>query len=82
MNEYVIVFPSFYLAVYAQEKLQENRIKATLKKIPASMIRSCGYALYLYGDQLFTAKEILGKNNINWRAIYRVDKDKNQYRTV
>ena len=40
MNEYVIAFSSFYRAMYAQEKLQENRIGADLRKIPPNVLKS------------------------------------------
>lgn len=34
MKDYVIAFSSFYKAAYAQEKLQEQQIRSTLKKHP------------------------------------------------
>jgi len=72
MNEYVIAFSSFYKAVYAQEKLQERGIKTSLKKTPANLLKSCGYALYLKGDKVSSAKEILSQSRIDWRGVYRI----------
>lgn len=74
MSDYVIAFSSFYKAVYAQEKLRERGIKALLKKTPADMLKSCGYALYLNANHLEDAKEILGNSQIDWRGIYRSEK--------
>jgi hypothetical protein len=50
--EYLIAFSSFYKAIYAQEKLQERRIRVTVKKLPPELIKSCGYALYMKTDSI------------------------------
>ena len=72
MSEYVIAFSSFYKAVYAQEKLQENRIGATLKKIPPDLLKTCGYAIYLRTNSITNAIEVLEKNNIFARGVYQI----------
>ena len=73
MNEYAIAFSSFYRAVYAQEKLQENRIRSTLKKIPPNLLRSCGYAVYLNTNNIYAALDILEKNQIIARGVYQIE---------
>ncbi|MBR0600005.1 DUF3343 domain-containing protein [Sinanaerobacter chloroacetimidivorans] len=73
MNEYVIAFSSFYRAVYAQERLQENRIRSTLKKLPPDLLRSCGYAVYLKTNSIFSALDILEKNQILARGVYEIE---------
>jgi len=73
MNEYVIAFSSFYRAVYAKERLQENRIGATLKKVPPNLLKSCGYAMYLKTNNIDNALEVLDKNNINAKGIYQIE---------
>ena len=73
MNEFVIAFSSFYRAVYAQEKLQENRIRSTLKKIPPDLLRSCGYAVYLKTNSIRTALDVLEKNQIMARGVYLIE---------
>lgn len=73
MNEYVIAFSSFYRAVYAQEKLQENRIGSTLKKIPPNLLSTCGYAVHLKTDSIDHAMNILEDNQIIARGIYLIE---------
>lgn len=73
MNEYVIAFSSFYRAVYAQEKLQDNRIGATLKKVPPNLLKTCGYAIYLKTNDVNGALNVLEKNNISTRGVYQIE---------
>ena len=73
MNEYVIAFSSFYRAVYAQEKLQENRIGSTLKKIPPNLLRTCGYAVHLKTNSIHYAMEILERDEIIARGVYLIE---------
>lgn len=73
MNEYVIAFSSFYRAVYAQEKLQENRIGSTLKKIPPNLLRTCGYAVHLKTDSIHHAMEVLERDQIIARGVYLIE---------
>lgn len=73
MNEYVIAFSSFYRAVYAQEKLQEDRIRSTLKKIPPDLLRSCGYAVYLKTNSIQSALNVLDKSQIMTRGVYLIE---------
>mgnify|MGYP000939961412 CR=1 FL=1 len=73
MNEYVIAFSSFYRAVYAQEKLQENRIGSTLKKIPPNLLRTCGYAVHLKTDSIQHALETLQGSQIIARGVYLIE---------
>ncbi|HYE68576.1 MAG TPA: DUF3343 domain-containing protein [Anaerovoracaceae bacterium] len=73
MNEYVIAFSSFYRAVYAQEKLQENRIGATLKKIPPNLLKTCGYAVHLKTNSIRSVLDILDRNQIIARGVYLIE---------
>jgi len=73
MNEYVIAFSSFYRAVYAQEKLEENGIGSTLKKIPPNLLRTCGYAVHVKTTSIHTALDILEKNQIVARGAYLIE---------
>lgn len=73
MNEYVIAFSSFYRAVYAQEKLQESRIRSTLKKVPPNILKTCGYAVYLKTNNIKAAMDILEQSNITARGVYLVE---------
>ena len=84
MNEYMIVFSSFYKAAYAQEKLGEAGLRATLKKIPPDLMHSCGYALYMGEKSLKRAMDVLKQNNIDWRSVYYGEKgkEKTEYRQL
>lgn len=73
MEEYLIAFSSFYKAVYAQELLQENRIRTTLKKVPASLMMSCGYALYLGGASIQNALGVLAHRQIEIKGLFLVE---------
>jgi len=73
MNEYVIAFSSFYRAVYAQEKLQENKIGATLKKIPPNLLKTCGYAVHVKTNSIRTVIDILDRNQIIARGVYLIE---------
>jgi len=73
MNEYVIAFSSFYRAIYAQEKLQDSRIRSTLKKIPPDILKSCGYAVYLKTNSIHSALDVLEKNQIMARGVYLIE---------
>lgn len=73
MDEYLIAFSSFYKAVYAQEMLMENRIRATLKKVPTSLMMSCGYALYLSGSSINAAMAALARNKIDIKGLYLIE---------
>ena len=73
MNEYVIAFSSYYRAAYAQEKLEENRIGSTLKKIPPNLLKTCGYAVHLKTNSIRNALDILEKYQIIARGIYEIE---------
>lgn len=73
MNEYVIAFSSYYRAAYAQEKLQENRIGATLKKIPPNLLKTCGYAVHLKTNSIRSVLDILDRNQIIARGVYLIE---------
>ncbi len=72
MDEYVIAFSSFYRAVYAQEKLQENKIRSTLKKLPPDLLKTCGYAIYLKTNSIHNAIDILDNSQIIARGVYMI----------
>lgn len=73
MKEYAIAFSSFYRAAYAQEKLQENRIRSELKKIPPNLLKSCGYAISLKTNNIQSALDILENYQITARGVYLIE---------
>jgi len=78
MKDYVIAFSSFYKAAYAQEKLQEQQIRSTLKKTPPKLLKSCGYALYTRTNEIQNMIDILAESNINHSGVYEVQEQNNQ----
>ena len=84
MDEYVIAFSSFYRAVYAQEKLQENRIGSAVKKVPPNLLKTCGYAVQLKTNNIRDAMNILEQNQIMARGVYLIEYDngKINYRQI
>ncbi|WP_130863887.1 DUF3343 domain-containing protein [Bacilliculturomica massiliensis] len=84
MNEYMIAFSSFYKAVYAQEKVQEKKIRATLKKTPPGLMKSCGYALFLRTNDIDSLVAYLEDSFIDNRGVYRVEQEdgKAYYRMI
>ncbi len=78
MKDYIIAFSSFYKAAYAQEKLQSQQIRSTLKKTPPKLLKSCGYALYIRTNQLPFVLDILADNNINHSGVYEIQDQNNQ----
>lgn len=75
MNEYMIAFSSFYKAVYAQEKVQEKRVRATLKKTPPGLLKSCGYALFFKSDDIGSIVAFLQDSMIDNRGVYEVEQE-------
>ena len=73
MNEYVIAFSSFYKAVYAQEKLEENKIRSIVKKLPPNLLKTCGYAVYLKTNSVNAALDLLEKYQIMPRGVYLIE---------
>lgn len=84
MNEYMIAFSSFYKAVYAQEKVQEKKIRATLKKTPPGLLKSCGYALFLKTDDIGGLEAFLEESLISNQGVFKVEQEngKSFYRMV
>lgn len=70
MTEYAIAFSSFYKAIYAQEKLQENQVRSTLKKLPPEFLRSCGYGLYIKTDSIQRVLDILARHQIENSGVF------------
>lgn len=84
LTEYMIAFSSFYKAVYAQEKLQEKRIRATLKKTPPGLLKSCGYALFFTTNDIAGVVSHLDDAMIRSSGVYRVEKEngKSSYKMI
>ena len=79
MSEYVIVFSSsFYIAAYARDRLQQSGINTNLMKTPAQLFGSCGYGISLTtnAEGIERIKATLRQNQINWRAIFRLENER------
>lgn len=73
-NEYIIAFSSFYKAAYAQEILEAEGVRTSLRKLPIDIARSCSTGLLYKGADVKKLKEILAIKDVNTRGIYLVDK--------
>ena len=58
--DYLLTFSSFYKAMYARDKLMEQGIGSQLRRVPTQLLRSCGQALYLNGQDLQRVLAITG----------------------
>lgn len=73
--EYLISFSSFYKAAYAEEKLYENGINSSLRKLPQELLNSCSTGLYLRTDEMDKVQRILENAGIYPRGIYRMERE-------
>lgn len=83
-KEYVLAFSSFYKAMYAQEKLQQNRMSSTLKRLPPELLKSCGYALHVRTESIQELLSVLSESNIDTKGAFEIESadGKSQYRRI
>ena len=74
-KEYLIAFSSFYKAAYAQDSLEEEGVRSTMRKLPIQIARSCSTGIYLKGVDIENVKDIFEKKNITTRGIYRINRE-------
>ncbi len=74
-KEYIIAFSSFYKAAYAEELLDNEGIRTTLRKLPIEIAKSCSTGLVYKGDDIEALKKVFENKGISTRGIYLVDKD-------
>lgn len=70
--DYLLTFSSFYKAMYARDKLMEQGIGTQLRRVPTQLLRSCGQALYLTGQDLQRVLAVLSQSQIDTRGIFMV----------
>ena len=69
-----ITFRSVTYAQRGERILQERGIRCALQRTPRWMEeQGCGYCLRLRERELSRAGELLQKNGVSYRRIYRVD---------
>ena len=73
--EYLISFSSFYKAAYAEEKLYENGINSSMRKLPQELLNSCSTGLYIRTESIERVQQVLESAEIYPRGIYRMDRD-------
>lgn len=79
--DYLLAFSSFYRAAYAQETLADQRIPATLRKLPPGLLNSCGYGVMIRPrseDGLKRALHILEEKQIPNRGVFSLRREGNQ----
>lgn len=71
-KEYIIAFSSFYKAAYAQDMFKEAGIKASLKRLPPELTRSCGTGVHLKTAYPEEARAVLENRQITARGFYEI----------
>ena len=74
-QEYILSFSSFYKAAYAEDMLEENGIRSTMKKLPAELVRSCGTGLYLRSDDIDEVLRVLDNKQITPTGVFRIKRE-------
>ena len=74
-KSYIISFSSFYKAAYARDKLTANGLRASVRRLPTELVRSCGYGVYIKTDDIGEVRSILDQNSIAVKSIYRADEN-------
>ena len=72
-TEYVLAFPSFYKAAYAQETLGKNKIRSAIRKLPPGLLQSCGYGVILRNmgtDGLKRTLSLLEEKEIRPKGVF------------
>lgn len=72
---YIISFSSFYKAAYARDKLLEEGFRASVRRLPPELVKSCGYGIYIKTEDIGEVKHILAENQIAVKSIYRADEN-------
>ena len=71
-KEYLLSFSSFYKAAYAQEVLEEEGIRSSLRRLPAELIHSCGTGLYLRTGSIQQVVDVFVGRQIVPRGIFEI----------
>lgn len=75
----MIAFSSVYKATYAEEKLRNSGIIATIRKTPTNISISCSYALFLKTNDINRVMSILDASNIVHSGIFAVEMRNGQF---
>ena len=75
-KEYIIAFSSFYKAAYAQDLLEEEGMRATLRKLPIEIAKSCSTGIYIKGMDIERVKDVFSRKNVTTRGIYYINRNK------
>ncbi|MCI6011351.1 MAG: DUF3343 domain-containing protein [Firmicutes bacterium] len=84
-KEYLLSFSSFYKAAYAQEVLEEEGIRSSLRRLPAELIHSCGTGLYLRTGSIQQVVDVFDGRQIVPRGIFEIQgrgREERKYRKV
>lgn len=76
MNVYYITFCSVTYAQRGEQTLGEKGIRCVLQRTPKWMEQQgCGYSLRLSREEIQSVRELLEKNRVPLRKIYRQRED-------
>lgn len=75
MNEmYIVSFNSTHHAIRSDKLFGESKIKSTTLPTPREITASCGISIRFLYNEIENVKEILEKNNIEYKGIYNIKK--------
>ncbi len=75
MENKLIMFPTITSAIKARDMLGKHSILSILQRTPMNLkVTSCGYSLYVQGENIKEAIEILKMHNIKHLGIARSDR--------
>ncbi len=75
MENKLIMFPTITSAIKARDFLKQYSILSMLERTPMNLkVTSCGYSLYVQGENIEKALQILKKHNIKHLGTARRDR--------
>ena len=74
MKIYYITFRSVTFAQRGERLLEEAGVRCSLQRTPKWMeAQGCGYALRVWTDNIGGVMEVLNRNRVGMRRLYRQD---------
>lgn len=73
-NMYIVSFNSTHHAIRSEKILKENDMAIAVLPTPREISASCGLSIKFSEDDLDEIKELLVKNEIDYKGIYHIEK--------
>lgn len=83
-KEYFLTFTSVYRAIHGKDQLQVFGIQSEVQRVPTGLSRSCGYGLYVAGEDIRRVMGILKDCEIYPNKVFEIYQmnGKRQYRQI